>query len=359
MKTPQYTITNLILNYIVKYELSVSDILHYPLPDKYKSAIQEKYQAEDIEKMGELVGNPIGYNRALQIQRGQEPPSQKKSLRVFTNLRNVQDYIASYSITNALKPSIELSTHINKLLMKNIADDWDLAKLRGFSEKPNEIYDTWYKYRDFYPNLDSDDYFNDLFDWIKNGKDHNHFLIKLGILLYEFIDKAPFLSGNQMSSVLTLEILSKIYGYNPDNIFPYFKALEYLKEDLGSAFKLSKSKHDMTMFLEAFLYTLSYTAIEISREYKDTHIRKVKNQGAAEILLNPRQIKLLDYLAVNFKITRSKYTKIMGISFMTSYRDLQDMMDKGYIKTKGKGRGTYYIPAKEPSKEDVFIEEIA
>ncbi len=29
--------------------------------------------------------------------------------------------------------------------------------------------------------VDPADYFNDVFDWIKNSKDHNHFLIKLGI----------------------------------------------------------------------------------------------------------------------------------------------------------------------------------
>lgn len=359
MKTPQYTITNLILNYIIKYELAVSDINHYPLPDKYKTIIQEKYDSEDTEKLGELIAYPIGYNKALQIQRGQEQPSQKKNLKIFTNFRNVRDFINSYGPNNALKPSIELSTHINKLLMKNIVDDWDLSKTRGFSEKPNEIYDTWYKYRDFYPNLDPRTHFNDIFEWIKNGNDHNHFLIKLGILLYEYIDKAPFLAGNQMTAIISLEILSKIYNYNPNNIFPYFKAMDFIGDDLISAFKISKGKHDLTTFLEAFLYAISYTAIEVSKEYKDTHIKKVRNQGAIEVLLNPRQIKLLDYLSVNFKVTRNKYTKMMGISFMTSYRDLQDMVDKGYIKAKGQGRGTYYVSAKEPSSDEIFLEEIA
>ena len=359
MKTPQYTITNLILNYLIKYELAVSDIQHYPLPEKHKITLQEKYDSEDTEKLGEIIGSPIGYNQALLIQRGQEQTSQKKNLKVFTNFRNVKDFINSYGTTNALKPSIELSTHINKLLMKNIVDDWDLAKTRGFSEKPNEIYDTWYKYRDFYPNLDPADYFNDMFEWVKGSKDHNHFLVKLGILLYEFIDKAPFLAGNQMTAILTLEILAKIYGYNPDNIFPYFKAIDFLGEDFLVAFKLSKSKHDLTMFLEAFLYAISYNAVNVSKEYKETHIKKVRNQGAIEVLLNQRQIKLLDYLSVNFKITRNKYTKMMGVSFMTSFRDLQDMVDKGYIKVKGKGRGTYYISAKQQGEDVVFLDEIS
>ena len=49
----------------------------------------------------------------------------------------------------------------------------------------------------------------------------------------------------------------------------------------------------------------------------------------------------------------------MGTSFMTSYRDLQDMVEKGYIKPKGQGRGTYYIYAKESPDGGILLEEIA
>ena len=50
---------------------------------------------------------------------------------------------------------------------------------------------------------------------------------------------------------------------------------------------------------------------------------------------------------------------MMGVSFMTSFRDLQDMVDKGYIKVKGKGRGTYYISAKQQGEDVVFLDEIS
>lgn len=352
MRTPKYTITNLLLKYIVKYEISVSELRLTKLPDKYLTSLEEKYGAEDIQKFGELIGNPIGYNQALAIQRGQEVPSQKKDLKIFTNLRNVKDYIKTYNQGASLKPSVDLSSHINKLAMKGIVDEWDLAKVRGFSEKPNEIYDTWYKRRDFYPNTDLNNHFNEIFDWIENGKDSNHKLIKLGILLFEYIDKAPFLAGNQATAILTLEILAKKHGYSPENLIPFFKAISDINEDLLSAFKLSKSKLDLTTFLEALLYTLSLNVMDVTKEFKNTYDNKVRKRGSIELQLNQRQIKLLDYLAVNSKITRNKYTKIMGISFMTSYRDLQDMVKKGYIKDKGKGRGTYYVLTKEMTPKD-------
>jgi len=357
MKTPKYTLTNLMLNYIIKYELSMNEIKYNPLPEKHKTPLKEKFSAEDIQKMGDLIAYPIGYNKALTIQRGQEMPSEKKKLKIFTNFRSAKDFVESYNNANSLKPSMELAVHINRLVMRGIVDDWDIGKIRGFSEKPNEIYDTWYKARDFYPNMDMTSHFNELFDWIQNGKDNNHKLIKIGILLYEFLDKAPFTVGNQITAILVAEILSKKYGYNPDNIIPYFKSLEYIAEDLLSAHKMTKAKMDLTPFLEAFLYTVSLTAIEVSKEYADTYLKKVKKQGTLEWELNPRQIQIIDYLTLNQKINRKELTKMMGVSFMTSYRDLQDMVEKGYVKPKGKGRGTFYILCKEKfEKEDEIIE---
>ena len=352
MRTPKYTITNLLLKYIIKYEISITELKQRQLPEKYKHSLEEKYGAEDIQKLGSLVGNPIGYNQALLIQRGQEMPSQKKTFRLLTNFRNVKDFAKSYDNSNSLKPSLDLCFHVNKLAMKGIVDDWDLSKLRDFSKKPKEIYDTWYKARDYYPKIDMQNHFNEIFDWIVLGTDNNHKLIKMGILLYEFIDKAPFLTGNQITAIIMLEMLTKKYGYNPDNIIPFFKSIEDINEDLHSAFKLSKSKLDLTTFLEALLYTLSLTAIEINKEFKDTYDVKVRKRGSLELHLNQRQIKLLDYLAVNNKVTRNKYTKMMGISFMTSYRDLQDMVEKKYIKQKGRGRGTFYVLTKEMTPKD-------
>ncbi len=54
---------------------------------------------------------------------------------------------------------------------------------------------------------------------------------------------------------------------------------------------MTKAKMDLTPFLEAFLYTVSLSAIEISKEYISTYVKKVKKQGTLEYELNPRQIQ--------------------------------------------------------------------
>ena len=227
--------------------------------------------------------------------------------------------------------------------MKGLIDDWDVAKIRGFSDKPNEIYDTWYKNRDFYPNLDASKYFQDIFNWIEDPKVKINKLVQLAILLYEYIDKAPFSSGNQMSAILTITATSKAYGYNPHNLIPFAKSIQFIDDDLVAAIKIVKAKRDLTVFIEAFLYTLSLTCVNILNQYKEIYDNKVKMNTKLQEQFNSRQMKMLEYLEVERKVTRAQYSKIMGISFMTAFRDLQELLDKDIIKQKGNGRGTYYV----------------
>jgi hypothetical protein len=343
MTIPKYTITNLILSYIIKYELSIQKIKSTPMPSTTLQAIKEKFRTEEIDKLGELIAYPIGYSKSLTVERGQVLPSHRNKLRIFTNYKNAQDFLDVYTSKSALKPSIELSTHLNKVLMKNIVEEWDLSRIKNFSEKPYDLYDTWYKMRDYYPNLDMKNHFNEMFGWITNSSSGTHKLIQFSILLYEFIDKAPFYAGNQITSVLTLKALAKIYGLNPHNLIPYSKSLYYINEDIQSAFKISKGKRDLTIFLEAVLYTLSLSTIDLAKEFTDTFNEKMRITRKIGDDLNPRQAKIVEYLHKNARITRKQYTKMMGVSFMTSYRDIQELIEKKYIEQKGSGRGTYYV----------------
>jgi hypothetical protein len=354
MFNPKYSITHLIVDYILKYELSVSRINNTLLPATHKEELIDKLHAEDIDKLGELIGHSIGYSRALDAQRGKLLPTARSKFKVFVNYRSTHDFINTYKANSFVKPSIELSVHLNKLLLKDLVDDWERGKLRGFSDKPNELYDTWYSHRDFYPNLNINNHFSKVFSWIEQPKTKVHKLIQLSILLYEFMDKAPFLAGNQITGILTVATITKEYGLNPNNMFPFVKSIEFVNSDIESAFKMSKSK-----FVEAVLYTLSLMALDVENQVTDLMDNKVKGHNKLKAEFNDRQLKVLDYLQVEKRITRKEYTKLMGVSFMTSFRDLQELLEKDHIEQRGTGRGTYYTlkgkGVKEEKKEKLEV----
>lgn len=59
--------------------------------------------------------------------------------------------------------------------------------------------------------------------------------------------------------------------------------------------------------------------------------------------LNDRQIKAVNYLKENGRIRRKTYCNIYEVGKTLAYEELNEMVEKGIIKRRGKGRGTYYI----------------
>jgi predicted HTH transcriptional regulator len=118
---------------------------------------------------------------------------------------------------------------------------------------------------------------------------------------------------------------------------------------------MSKKDKNLTVFIEALLYILSMEMTNLENQVINIYENKVEKKGKLSIELNERQIQILEYLQINQKVTRRKYAKIMDVSFMTAYRDLNELLDKGYIKQKGVGRGTFYVLDKD---NDEVLKEI-
>jgi len=146
-----------------------------------------------------------------------------------------------------------------------------------------------------------------------------------------------------MTSLLTLTCILKDFGYNQYNTLCIAKALRPIHEEISDIFKMSKSKKDQTLFVEAILYGLSLESIQLKQLYENSYNKTIKRKADSEENLNSRQLKIIEHLQENKKITRNECTKIMGVSFMTSYRDLTELLQAGYLEKKGKNKKTYYI----------------
>jgi ATP-dependent DNA helicase RecG len=58
--------------------------------------------------------------------------------------------------------------------------------------------------------------------------------------------------------------------------------------------------------------------------------------------LNERQIKVMLFVKENKKNANKSYRSITEISDESARVDLNDLVDKGLLIVKGKGRGTFY-----------------
>ena len=83
-------------------------------------------------------------------------------------------------------------------------------------------------------------------------------------------------------------------------------------------------------------------SIRLKQLHESFFNKTIKKKADAKENLNDRQLKILEHVERNKKINRAECTKIMGVSFMTSYRDLTELVQAGYLEKKGNNKKTYY-----------------
>jgi len=76
----------------------------------------------------------------------------------------------------------------------------------------------------------------------------------------------------------------------------------------------------------------------LSKVFKD----RFTEEQLKKIGLNERQIKAIEYVKNNGKITNSDYQKLSEVSERTALRDLDELNAKGILQKKGEKKGTYY-----------------
>jgi ATP-dependent DNA helicase RecG len=67
----------------------------------------------------------------------------------------------------------------------------------------------------------------------------------------------------------------------------------------------------------------------------------------AEMGLNERQMKALIHIAQHGPISRKQYCELIGVSRMTAYRDLADLVKRDLLQVGGSGRYVHYVLAEK------------
>jgi len=72
---------------------------------------------------------------------------------------------------------------------------------------------------------------------------------------------------------------------------------------------------------------------------KDVKILKERGQ----IALNERQMKIVEFILDESKITNQDVREMFGLSNRAALDEITKLMDLGVLKQKGKGRSVHYV----------------
>jgi len=195
---------------------------------------------------------------------------------------------------------------------------------------------------------------NGFLSWLDSPEGRSvHPVLRAGITHYFLSAIHPFVEGNGRVSRAFATLVLFAEGYD---IKKLFSLEEYFDKNAADYFgKLKEisdqdkdiSKRDLTSWLEFFTEALSNELSRIKEKVKLLSFdgRFKKKQGGKQIVLSPRQLKLVEHLEVYEEMEMNTAKEILPmVSEDTILRDLQDLIKRGIIKKKGKTKGArYYV----------------
>lgn len=179
-----------------------------------------------------------------------------------------------------------------------------------------------------------------------NQIDDVDLLIKAGVIHLWFVILHPFDDGNgRIARALTDMILAK----SDDLKFRFYSLSSQIRKERKSYYnileKTQKGSLDITNWLLWFLENLLLSIKNSDEILRDVLAKAEFWQKHLSVEFNDRQRKILNKLFDGFdgNLTSTKWAKICNCSQDSANNDINDLINKKFLKKIGKAKNTHYI----------------
>jgi len=351
MFNPSFTIDSDILNAIA--EIAEIKVIVERSPVLPLNELELKRQAliRMVHTSTSIEGNKLAEHQVDRVLSGMSVSADDKSILEVKNYQNAVKEVEELSKKKAHLTS-EVILEIHKITMKNLVENEKLGKFR-----PGEIYvvDDLGDGREYlrYQGPKSEDVptlIEEMIKWYKIATtDGLHPVIKAGILHLQFVSIHPFTDGNGRLARLLTQLSLYLDGWDFRKIIVLEEFYNQNRQDYYNAENAVQGEkyhegQDITPFLEYFTAGFLVEARKVKRII--TSLGFDKTNDVTQMYLDPDEVKIMDMLVTNLKITSDDVMSLLKIAKRTSQLKLKNLIDKKLIKPEGKARATYYILTK-------------
>lgn len=200
---------------------------------------------------------------------------------------------------------------------------------------------------DGFKRIDIEEYpYTAIREAIVNAVCHRDYCIENNVFVNIFDDRVEIISPGPIPNNLTVE---EIRGKSIPRNMVILELFERLGSDYvertGTGFNrmdelmlehgLNKPKYEANQaFVEVTFYGPGEKILDLVKPSNEIDLK--------ELGLNERQIKALNYLQEKHMLTRKGYERIFSVSKVTAFRDIEELIEKDFVKVEGKGPAAKY-----------------
>jgi len=343
MFKPKFRYTNKIVRLLTRISAAREVILNSPLIPKWEVALRREAIIHSAHSSTSIEGNRLSLKQVSELAQGREIIAIRKDKQEVLNYLSVLENIGKLAKRESIfeKDILKIHRMVTKDTLDN-PDDCGVYRNRYVivgNRLTGEVF--------FRPpkNEEVPGLMKDLLNWINSkGAKEIEPIIESGIVHYEFVRIHPFIDGNgRTSRVLATLILYKrgfdakqffcLDDYYDSNRPEYYKALRSVDQETL----------DLTHWLEYFVEGVNVSIDAVKERVVRLSSERLRKAKRGQIALTERQMKIVEFINLNGKITNKDVRKMFKLSDEGALKEIKKLVKLEVIKSEGRGRASHYV----------------
>ena len=342
MFKPNFHYTHKIVNNLTSIAKARAVILNAPLIPKWEVSLRREALLRSAHSSTAIEGNPLTLEQVSELAAGRDIMVRRKDKKEVLNYLEALEKIPEFAERKPFKFSdlLELHKLITRDTLENPADEGSLRnqQVAVVNRATGQII--------FMPPPTDrvGALVEEFLEWF-NSEEVNEIdpVIEAGLAHYELVRIHPFVDGNGRTARVMASIVLFKRAFD---IKRFFALDDYYDKDRRAYYAALKTVDqdslDLTGWLEYFTegVAVSIKAVEDKVIGLSQDIKFLKERG--QIALTDRQVKIVEMLLQNEKLTIGQVKDLFGFSRQMALKEMTKLVELGVIRLKGRGRGAYY-----------------
>ncbi|MFZ3060088.1 MAG: Fic family protein [Candidatus Methanoperedens sp.] len=343
MFNPNFKYTHKIVNNLVEIASAREAVLNSYLVPKWEISLRRDALIRAAHASTAIEGNPLTLEEVSQLAQGRKVMATRKAELEVLNYLRVLENIEKYPEQDKITEKIILTLH--KDVTKDVleAPEYEgryrelqvyvgnriTGKVIFMPPLPNEV-----------PEL-----MREFIEWINSNDSYNlDPVIVAGLSHYEFVRIHPFIDGNGRTA---RALATLILNQREFDIKKFFALDDYYDSDRTAYYKALNSVDpktlDLTQWLEYFTDGVLLSISKIKEKVLQLSIEKHKKGVRGQVALTERQMKIVEHILSNGRITSGDIQNMFKISRPAAYKEIKKLIELNLIESKGTGKAIYYV----------------
>jgi Fic family protein len=343
MFKPQFSYTSKIVNNLVEIASARAIILTAYLVPKWEVSLRREALIRATHASTAIEGNPLTLDEVSKLAQGRQVTATRKAKQEVLNYLHVLEKIDEFPEDGVITEQSILAIH--KALTRETLDnpEWE-----GRYREIQVVVGNRITGEVIFTPPPPDEVPRAMADFVRwlNAKPalDLHPVLVAGISHYEFVRIHPFVDGNGRAARALATLILYLRGFD---IKRFFALDDYYDSDRAAYYaalnSVSRDASDLSAWLEYFTEGVLLSLSKVKERALQLSLDKRKRNAKGQIALSERQMRIIEHIQSNGRITSGEIQKMFGISRQATHTELKHLMELDIIEQKGAGKSTYYV----------------